>query len=190
MLITIIIVTIITIKIILCRVVLRLNLSQEGNNALGVPQIILDKVERRGSTESVTSQASCISILSNVSLNDIASCKQNREECIKLWKEETSCILDMEEEVSNMLKSCEAQRNVNMTIKDGLKSLTSLIWQVMDKHIAATKEDEKFYQSLHWSEEVRQDRKLRSDRCYSIVLRNVVLDVKKRKRSRPELPKG
>ncbi|XP_043470912.1 uncharacterized protein LOC122504080 [Leptopilina heterotoma] len=159
---------------------------QEGNNALVVPQIIVDRSERRGSTSSVTSQASCISVFSNASAKDIASCNQDRDECVKLREEEAASILEMEEEVSKMLKSCEVQKNVNRTIKDGLKSLTSLIRDVKEKHAAATKKDESFYQGLTWSEEARQDRRARRDRCNAIVLRNVVLDAQKRKRSDPE----
>lgn len=49
---------------------------------------------------------------------------KDQDECIKLREEEATYILAKEEEVSKMLKSCEVQKNVNMTIKDGLKSIT------------------------------------------------------------------
>ncbi|XP_043481639.1 uncharacterized protein LOC122510801 [Leptopilina heterotoma] len=116
-------------------------------------------------------------------------CNEHRDECVKLRAEEAASILEMEEEVSKMLKSCEVQKNVNRTIKDGLRSITSLIRDVKEKHAAASRKDEKFYQGLAWSEDARKDRRMRRDRFNAVMLKNVVLESQKRKRSDPESTK-
>ncbi|XP_043472984.1 uncharacterized protein LOC122505438 [Leptopilina heterotoma] len=116
-------------------------------------------------------------------------CNEHRDECVKLRAEEAASILEMEEEVSKMLKSCEVKKNVNRTIKDGHRSITSLIRDVKEKHAAASRKDEKFYQGLAWSEDARKDRRMRRDRFNAVMLKNVVLESQKRKRSDPESTK-
>lgn len=67
-------------------------MMQEGKDALSVPRIILERVGRRGGANSVTSQACCRSVFSNASELDIASCNEDRDQCIKLRNEEAECI--------------------------------------------------------------------------------------------------
>ena len=88
-------------------------------------------------------------------------------------------------EMQAMIDSCNIQKNVNMTIKDGLKKLKTLVAVIeRDQKIACEKED-RYQDGLAVTEELRQDRKKIREKLQAQVMRNVVLasnEASKRKR--------
>lgn len=75
----------------------------------------------------MSTQGSCTSIFSGASDTDIVSCNMDRDVLTKLREKLSVSIELIAVEVGKMLSSCDVQQNVNMMIKDRLKSLISLM---------------------------------------------------------------
>ena len=114
--------------------------------------------------------------------------KKNWKE-IELRREQAANIDRIKVEVQAMIDSCNIQKNVNMTIKDGLKKLKTLVPVIeRDQKIACKKEDWS-QDGLAVTEELRQDRKKIREKLQAQVMRNVVLasnEASKRKRPTTE----
>ena len=102
-----------------------------------------------------------------------------------LRREQSRNIDLIKAEVQAMIDSCNIQKNVNMTIKDGLKKINMLIAAIDRNQISATEKEDRYQKGLVITEEDRQERKQIRERVQAQVMRNVVLasnEVSKRKR--------
>lgn len=91
------------------------------------------------------------------------------------YRKEEAANLEKLKEVVKMTKSCEVQRNVNMTIKDGLKNLQSFIQEVLEKHKEVDVRDENMLAALDYAVNNRKERNQRQERKHAKALRHIVL---------------
>ena len=84
-------------------------------------------------------------------------------------------INDIKVELQAMTDSCNVQKNINMTIKDGLKKIRQLV-DAIDRDHKTAKAKEDFYQRVQADcEYLRQDRRKTRERLQASFMRNVVL---------------
>ena len=77
-------------------------------------------------------------------------------------------------ELQAMTDSCNDQKNVNTTIKDGSKKMRQLV-DAIDKDHKSAKAKDDFYRRLQADcEDLRQDRRITRERLQAKVMRNVV----------------
>ena len=62
-------------------------------------------------------------------------------------------------DVQGMIDSCKIQKNVNMTVKDGLKKIKELIAAINRDHSLATEKENNYEEGLAMTEESRQERR-------------------------------
>ena len=77
--------------------------------------------------QSAGSNGSAASAFSNASADAVRMDKKNWKEIVELRREQADNIDRIKVEVQAMIDSCNIQKNVNMTIKDGLKKLKTLV---------------------------------------------------------------
>ncbi|XP_043462641.1 uncharacterized protein LOC122498794 [Leptopilina heterotoma] len=105
-----------------------------GAQFLAVPRVVVERLDTKNIVEGerkIKRSASSLLSVSSCSSGKIAhsaihsevddeAIDETREICLRLRKEEATCLDKMELEVAKMIKSCDIQRNVNRTVKDGL----------------------------------------------------------------------
>ena len=74
-----------------------------------------------------------------------------------LRREQSRNIDLIKAEVQAMIDSCNIQKNVNMTIKDGLKKIKMLIAAIDRNQISATEKEDRYQKGLAITEENRQE---------------------------------
>lgn len=87
----------------------------------------------------------------------VDDCNKDCDVCIRLYLEEFVLINKIEKEVDKKFDSCQIQKNVNMTIKYGLRNVNIFIKEVKVKHMEVSEKDMHFYYKLTWSEELHQE---------------------------------
>ena len=75
-------------------------------------------------------------------------------------RHEQACNIDLiTAKIESMTTSCNFQKNVNMTIKNGLNKIRDLVYAIDRDHKAATKKEESYRTIQKISKECRQDQK-------------------------------
>ena len=105
-----------------------------------------------------------VSAFSNATIDAIKTCDRHWEEIAGLCLEQGRNIGLIAAEVEAMTKSCNVQKNVNMTIKEGLKKIRDLVDAIDRDHKAASEKEKSYRQLQELSEELRQDRRKTHDR--------------------------
>ena len=127
------------------------------------------------SVQSAGSYESAVSAFSNASPDAVKALKSFWEEIDELRLEQERNINDIKVELQAMTDSFNVQKNVNMTIKEGLKKIRQLV-DAIDRDHQSAKAKEDFYQRLQDDcEDLRQDKRKTRERLHAKVLRNVVL---------------
>ena len=78
-------------------------------------------------------------------------------------------------EVQAIIDSCNIQKNVKMTIKNGLKKLKDLVVAIERDHKVARDKEHRYKRGLARTKELRKDRRKIRERVQAQVMRNVVL---------------
>ncbi|XP_043483533.1 uncharacterized protein LOC122511995 [Leptopilina heterotoma] len=81
-----------------------------------------------------------------------------------------------------MMESCDIQRGVKKTVKDGLTVIEVLLKEAKAKHVAADESDVDLACVLSGAECNRKDRKEERERSYRRNLKSIIRDAQKRKR--------
>ncbi|XP_051153639.1 uncharacterized protein LOC127276930 [Leptopilina boulardi] len=169
---------------------------QAGNNALLVPRIIVERIDgvpqtigggslqRRGSSSSLLSVSSTVSAASMITSEiDAEAIDEERDKCVKSRAEEAQILKKMGEEVQKMIRCLDVQKNVNRTIKDGLKNLESFVAEAKKKHLEGDKCDDSLRGCLENAEENCRIRNEKRVRLQDRVIRRAIVATKKREQS-------
>ena len=137
--------------------------TQDSEEA-GLLQVDSSSIQRSGSqssllsVQSAGSYGSAVSVFSNDSANAAKACNRHWVEIVELRLEQARNIDLITAKLEDTTKSCNVQKNVNMTIKEGLKKIVDAIDR---DHNAARRMKESYRHLQEMAEELRDRRKTR-----------------------------
>ena len=153
--------------------------KQTANPFAKVPQIHVERlgIHRSVSVNSLASNASSVvSAFSNATADDLEYVDKYWDAIQALRKEEEEIVLpDIEKKIAAMNEACNVQRNVSMTIKNGIKGIEDAVNELKKKHALIKEAEEKFKSSLGTLEEARIARKRIRARIQGQLTKNAVI---------------
>lgn len=111
---------------------------------------------------------------------------------MKFKKQKLEVLKKVEEKVNTMIKSCDVQKNVNMTMKSGSKCLRFFIMEAKDKHLGADKYDSNLVTAIviGYGTYNREEHNRQKERKLVKTLRRLGLESQKRSIENSESTKG
>ena len=162
-----------------------------------IPTITLDGItrDRTGSQSSLSSIGSAESLesaastSSNMTAIDVAACKKKWEEIAELRKRMNCQIGLIKGRLKDMSHSLTVQKNVNMTVKDGVKDIVLWIERVELDHEEIIGKETAYQKMLQTAEEDRQERRTVLNRAHAQIMTNLVLQNERTSLKRVRNPK-
>ena len=93
----------------------------------------LGSASSQNSQTSLASGVSEISIFSNATKRDLDLAEGYVEELLQMHAEETIALQEIAEEIKEMMKAMEKQKNISAVVKDGVKKIDGLVSKVLMK---------------------------------------------------------